>query len=70
MAKNVSMPYVGLTSLHVSRVLGCIIENNMCQCPMSGSRLCTLPLKNPSVYAGFRPYFFVYLSELSDFLVQ
>ena len=41
-----------------------------CQCPMSGSRLCTLPPKNPSVYAGFRPCFFMYLSELSDFWVQ
>ena len=93
-ADLVSMPYVGLTSLHQSNVSPLSdgtsrvnalcrahvsalasfmterIGHEVCQCPMSGSRLCTLPPTNPSVYAGFRPCFFMYLSELSDFWVQ
>ena len=65
------MPCLGLTSLHkLSETFPFIQAQIVCQCPVSGSRLCTLPLKNLSIYAGFKPCFFVYFSEFSDYLVQ
>ena len=39
----VSMPYVGLTSLHKKwKHVQNVGIKTVCQCPMSGSRLCTL----------------------------
>ena len=89
--EEVSMPCLGLASLHAAPCAGyrcsewcqCPVSGSrlctfggacvrrwygiMCQCPVSGSRLCTPPPKIPSVYAGLRPYFLQYFSELSDF---
>ena len=65
-AINVSMPCLGLTSDHFHKEEK-MYHDNMCQCPVSGSRLITPPPKIPNVYAAFRPLFFEYFSELSDF---
>lgn len=39
----------------------------LCQCPVSGSYHFYLPLKNTSIYAGFRNRFCPYFSDFSDF---
>ena len=69
MQQLVSMPCLGLMSLHI-KAEAKSHHKHSCQCPVSGSCLCTLPLKTPSLYAGFKPCFLVYFSELSDFWAQ
>ena len=69
-SRTVSMPCLGLTSLHARIERGSseylISVNALSRAHVSAP----LPLKNLSIYAGFKPWFFVYFSEFSDFWVQ
>ena len=69
-ADDVSMPCLGLTSLHSRKGGNAMTNENLVSMPCLGLTSLHLTPQKPQYLYGFQAVFFVYFSELSDFCVQ